>query len=255
MTSSTPAWLQPEWPAPANVRALTTLRSGGVSEGDFASLNLALHVNDDPAAVVENRRRLIAAAAVPIEPLWLEQVHGIDVVEVDGQIASARADASFARSPKRVCAIMTADCLPVVFCDVEGTRVAAAHAGWRGLVAGVLEKTVAALDTAPRQLIAWMGPAIEPAAFEVGPEVREQFMARDSRNESAFVANARGRWQADLYALARQELARLGVGGIYGGGFDCFADSARFFSYRRSARTGRMATLIWMEGPLDSRQA
>jgi len=249
MTASTPRWLTPDWPAPANVRALTTLRSGGVSQGDFASLNLALHVDDNAAAVVENRRRLIAAASVPNEPLWLEQVHGIDVVEVDGQSSPVRADASIARQPGKVCAIMTADCLPVVFCDVSGTRVAAAHAGWRGLVGGVLAKTVAALDTAPAQLIAWMGPAIEPAAFEVGPEVREQFIAKDSRSDSAFVRNARGRWQADLYELARQELTRLGVAGIHGGGFECFADGERFFSYRRNPRTGRMATLAWIETP------
>jgi len=248
MTSSSPAWLQPDWPAPANVRALTTLRGGGVSQGEFASLNLALHVNDDPAAVVENRRRLIAAADIPSEPLWLEQVHGTDVVAVDHRTSIVRADASVSRRPGRVCAIMTADCLPVVFCDVGGTRVAAAHAGWRGLADGVLAKTVAALDTAPGQLLAWMGPAIEQAAFEVGPEVRERFMAQDPGSDSAFVPNARGRWQADLYGLARQELTRLGLAGIYGGGFECFADSARFFSYRRNARTGRMATLIWMDG-------
>ena len=247
MSPAVPGWLTPEWPAPATVRALTTLRSGGVSQGDFESLNLALHVNDDPAAVLENRRLLRAAAELPSEPAWLEQVHGIEVVAATGQTSPPRADASVAHEPRKVCAIMTADCHPVVFCDVAGTRVAAAHAGWRGLASGILAATVAALDTAPETLMAWLGPAIEPEAFEVGPEVRERFLAKDRRSECAFVQNARGRWQADLYELARQELQRLGVVSIHGGGFRCFADSARFFSYRRSARTGRMATLVWID--------
>ncbi|MET0497574.1 MAG: peptidoglycan editing factor PgeF [Steroidobacteraceae bacterium] len=247
MTTAAPRWLTPDWPAPATVRALTTLRDGGVSRGDFESLNLALHVTDDPAAVLENRRLLRTAAQLPSEPVWLEQVHGIEVVTAEGQTSPPRADASVAKHAGNVCSIMTADCLPVVFCDVAGTRVAAAHAGWRGLVGGVLAATVAALDTAPETLMAWMGPAIEPEAFEVGTEVREQFLARDVRSESAFTPNARGRWQADLYELARQELQRLGIVRIYGGGFQCFADSARFFSYRRNARTGRMATLIWID--------
>ena len=247
MKQAAPEWLTPDWPAPAQVRALTTLRTGGVSQGDFASLNLALHVNDDAAAVLENRRLLRAAAALPSEPAWLEQVHGIEVVAAEDRTVPPRADASVAQDAGKVCAIMTADCLPVVFCDVSGTRVAAAHAGWRGLVGGVLAATVDALDTAPDKLMAWMGPAIEPAAFEVGAEVREQFVAKDARSEHAFTPNARGRWQADLYELARQELERLGIARIHGGGFQCFADSARFFSYRRSARTGRMATLIWID--------
>ena len=249
-----PQWLTPDWPAPVQVHSLSTLRTGGVSTGDFQSLNLAMHVDDDPEAVIENRRRLIAAAHLPGEPLWLNQVHGIDVIAADApqfddtsnSASPPRADASSARSANRVCAIMTADCLPVLFCDESGTRVAAAHAGWRGLAGGILANTVAALHTKPGKLLAWMGPAIEPAAFEVGHEVREQFLAKDVRSDSAFIPNARGRWQADLYELARQELQRLGVERIYGGGFECFADSARFFSYRRSARTGRMATLIWI---------
>lgn len=242
-----PQWLTPEWPAPAHIRALTTLRTGGVSKGDFASLNLALHVNDDPASVRENRRLLAAAAQVPGEPVWLEQVHGTDVVQANGQTSPPRADACVARKPGQVCAIMTADCLPVVFCDRTGTRVAAAHAGWRGLVSGVLANTIDALDTAPGQLLAWLGPAIEPAAFEVGGEVRDQFVARDPRNCAAFMPNARGRWQANLYELARLELQRAGVAAVYGGGLHCFADSERFFSYRRNPRTGRMATLIWID--------
>jgi YfiH family protein len=218
-----------------------------VSEGDFASLNLAAHVGDDPAAVSENRRRLMAAARIPGEPVWLNQVHGADVVEAASHSAPPTADACVARAADKVCAIMTADCLPVLFCNVSGTRVGAAHAGWRGLAGGVIANTVAALDTSPDQLMAWLGPAIEQPAFEVGGEVREQFLAKDPASHDAFVPNARGRWQADLCALARQELGRLGVARVYGGGFQCYADSARFFSYRRNARTGRMATLIWID--------
>lgn len=243
-------WLKPDWPAPPQVNAAATLRSGGVSEGTFASLNLGSHVGDDAGAVTENRRLLKAALQLPAEPTWLNQVHGINVVEVGvqagAQISPPTADASVAKAAGRVCVVMTADCLPVLFCDRQGTRVAAAHAGWRGLVGGVLGATVQALGVPPSQLMAWLGPAIEPEAFEVGPEVREQFIAREPGNAAAFQGNARGRWQADLYQLARNELARLGVTDVYGGGFQCFADSKRFFSYRRDTRTGRMATLVWL---------
>lgn len=249
MAQLNPQWLTPDWPAPAQVRALTTMRSGGVSEGDFASLNVALHVGDDPVAVAQNRHRLVAAARLPGDPIWLEQVHGIVVVEASVQTATPRADACVARLPAQVCAIQTADCLPVLFCDQSGTRIGAAHAGWRGLVGGVLATTLQALDTEPANVLAWLGPAIEQAAFEVGSEVRDQFIEHDARNESAFLANARGRWQADIYALARQALRRLGVTQIYGGGFACFADQDRFFSFRRQPRTGRMASLIWIEPP------
>jgi YfiH family protein len=244
--SSELKWLTPDWPAPAHIRALTSLRGGGVSAGEFASLNLARHVGDDPAAVSTNRRRLIEAAALPAEPLWLDQVHGVTVVDAGSAQEAPQADASIARRASKVCTIMTADCLPVLFCDIGGTRVGAAHAGWRGLVSGVLAATVRALDVEPSQLLAWLGPAIEQTAFEVGTEVREQFMARDAAHAGAFVPNTRGRWQADLYQLARQELRRSGVTQLYGGGFSCFADSERFFSFRRSPRTGRMASLIWI---------
>ncbi len=265
MSASTPSWITPDWPAPANVRALSTTRHGGFSTGAFAGLNLAAHVDDDPRTVARNREWLRAAAGLPQEPMWLQQVHGTTVWS--GRAAEAApphasdpaissmsaaappvADASIATAPGQVCAILTADCLPVLFCDVDGTRVAAAHAGWRGLVGGVLGATVAALQVPGSRLLAWLGPAIEPAAFEVGGEVLEQFVARDSTHANAFERNERGRWQADLYALARGELRRLGVERISGGGFGTFGD-ARFYSYRRDQRTGRMATLIWLQGP------
>ncbi len=241
-----PSYVEPDWPAPANVRAAATLRSGGVSAGEYASLNLAIHVGDDPAAVAENRRRLREALKLTAEPAWLNQVHGINVVEARQQKEPPAADASVSTRSDQVCVVMTADCLPVLFCDRDGTRVGAAHAGWRGLVGGVLEETIKALDVPPDRLLAWLGPAIERSAFEVGPEVREQFIARDPANAIAFETNARGRWQADIYALARQELSRVGVKDVYGGGFSVFADEGRFFSYRRSSKTGRMATLIWL---------
>lgn len=240
-------WIVPDWPAPSKVRAASTLRAGGVSEGGFASLNLAAHVGDAPPAVAENRRRMREALQLPAEPAWLNQVHGIHVVEAGAAETPPTADASLSRSANQVCVVLTADCLPVLFCDRDGTRVAAAHAGWRGLVGGVLGATVEALEVPANRLIAWLGPAIEQSAFEVGEEVREQFLARAAGDQVAFERNARGRWQADLYELARRELGRLGVTSVHGGGFRTHADAARFFSYRRESRTGRMATLVWLE--------
>ena len=242
-------WIDADWPAPANVRALTTTRVGGVSTGRYASLNLAAHVGDDAGAVAANRSLLKTALSLEAEPLWLEQVHGVAVAAADDHARPAHiptADASTCIGPGRPCVILTADCLPVVFCDREGTRVGAAHAGWRGLANGVLRATVAALGVPAERLIAWLGPAIEQDAFEVGAEVREQFIARHAAAAAAFTANVRGRWQADLYALARIELASLGIQDVYGGAYRCFADAARFFSYRREQQTGRMATLIWL---------
>lgn len=239
-------FLTPDWPAPANIRSAVTLRTGGVSVGPYASFNLATHVGDEPVAVTENRRRLRESLDLSAEPAWLNQVHGVNVVEALPQAVPPTADASVGRARGQVCVVMTADCLPVLFCDRAGTRVAAAHAGWRGLAGGVLAETIKALAVPPQELLAWLGPVIEQPAFEVGDEVREQFNARDPANDAAFVVNERGRWQADLYALARNELMRLGIGSVYGGGFNVFADSERFFSYRRAPKTGRMASLVWL---------
>lgn len=242
------AWLTPEWPAPARVRALSTGRAGGVSEGRYASLNLAAHVGDAPAAVAENRARLRAAAALPAEPMWLEQVHGTRLRDLDVPTDLAPADAAVTRRPGRVCAILTADCLPVLLASEHGTLVAAAHAGWRGLAAGVLEGTIAALGVPPGSLLAWLGPAIGRAHFEVGPEVREAFLARDAGAAAAFIANrGRGRFLADLEALARRRLEAAGVRRIFGGGRCTFADARHYYSYRRDGTTGRQATLIWLE--------
>jgi YfiH family protein len=243
------AWLEPEWPAPAGVRALSTFRSGGASAAPYASLNLGGHVGDLAQAVAENRRRLKAAAGLPAEPAWLTQVHGTNVIDLDAAAdrPGAPADAAFTQRRGRVCAILTADCLPVLLAADPGDLVAAAHAGWRGLAAGVIEATVQALPVAPDQLIAWLGPAIGPRHFEVGAEVREAVLAGDPGAESAFAANARGRFMADLSALARRRLAALGIDRVYGGGQCTFADENRYFSHRRDGATGRQASLIWLE--------
>ncbi|APZ42901.1 peptidoglycan editing factor PgeF [Acidihalobacter ferrooxydans] len=242
-------WLRPDWPASTPVRAWCTTRVGGVSVGPYASLNLGSHVGDDPAAVAENRQRLCANGGLPAAPVWLNQVHGIKVARIDAHTASGvDADASMTRVPGAVCAVLTADCLPVLFCDRAGTRVAAAHAGWRGLAAGVLEAAVTALATPPENLLVWLGPAIGPDAFEVGEEVRAAFVAHDAAAATAFSASPDGRWLADLYALARLRLAAVGVDAVHGGGWCTYTDAARFYSYRRDGVTGRMASLVWLEG-------
>ncbi|QIK37898.1 peptidoglycan editing factor PgeF [Caldichromatium japonicum] len=242
-------WLTPDWPAPAWVRACSTTRSGGVSLGPFASLNLSDRVGDDPERVVRNRTLLAERLSLPAAPLWLEQVHGCQVVTVWPDNGCPPADAALAVEPSRVCAVMTADCLPVLLCDDQGTRVAAVHAGWRGLTAGIIEQTVAALAVAPEHLLAWLGPAIGPDAFVVGDEVRALFIAGDPVASAAFRPTA-GRWRADLWELARLRLERLGITRVYGGGACTFSQPERFFSYRRDGLTGRQASLIWL-APTD----
>lgn len=240
-------WIVPEWDAPANVRALITTRAGGVSQGRYASLNLGDHVGDAPAQVTQNRRTL--RRSLPAEPKWLKQVHGTAVAEVDVVGGAVEADASVARTPGVVCAVLTADCLPVLLCDRAGTVVAAAHAGWRGLLAGVLEQTVAAMGVPPESLLAYLGPAIGPQAFEVGDEVRVAFLSADAPAAEGFAPGAAGKWLADIYRLARMRLKKAGVRQIYGGGFCTFTEAGRFFSYRRDGVTGRMAALIWLSAP------
>jgi len=236
----------PDWPAPANVRAACTTREGGVSEGPYASMNLSARVGDRDEHVVENRRRLAGLLNLPDEPGWLRQCHGTRVVDAPAPgTVVPEADASVGRGRGRVCAVLTADCLPVLFCDDAGSAVAAAHAGWRGLAAGVLESTVSALRVAPASLMAWLGPAIGPAAFEVGAEVREVFLEEQAESEPAFSRQGE-RWLADLYALARLRLSRAGLKNVYGGGYCTFDDDTRFFSYRRENQSGRMASLIWL---------
>lgn len=236
--------LLPDWPAPARVRSLQTLRGGGCSPVPWASFNLGDHVGDVPANVACNRGLL--RAALPAEPLWLKQVHGVAVADAGSPFPALEADAAFSRQPGKVCAVMTADCLPVLFCDRAGSVVAAAHAGWRGLVAGVLEATMAQMAVPPGDLLAWLGPAIGARAFEVGDEVRAAFMACDTAAASAFVPAGAGKWQADLYLLARQRLEVAGVQSISGGDRCTVSEPESFFSYRRDGVTGRMASLIWL---------
>lgn len=239
----------PDWPAPSAVRAVSTTRAGGVSLSPYDRLNLGSHVNDDPVAVAENRRRLRELAGLPGEPVWLSQVHGTAVVDAATAPPGTTADACFSTTPGVVCVIQTADCLPVLFCDTSGRVVAAAHAGWRGLAAGVLEQTVAAMvgqGASPDNILAWLGPAIGPNAFEVGGEVRTTFVDHDPAADAAFVAHGNDKWLADIFLLARQRLIACGVSRIYGGGVCTVSDPARFFSHRRDRISGRQASLIWL---------
>ena len=237
-------FLIPDWPAPAGVRACVTTRAGGVSKAPFDSFNLGDHVADDPVAVAHNRQRL--THIFDVQPAWLSQVHGVVVAPANPQHI-AEADASWTATPGIACTVMTADCLPALFCDRAGTRVAAAHAGWRGLAAGVLEAAAQSLNVEPPDLLVWLGPAIGPAAFEVGGEVRDVFIEDLPEAAAAFVPSVNeGRYMADIYELARLRLARFGITAVYGGGF-CTVTDPRFFSYRRSPCTGRFASLIWIE--------
>jgi hypothetical protein len=199
-----------------------------VSKAPWDSFNLGDHVNDEPQAVAENRRRLREARHLPAEPLWLEQVHGIDVIDAATAHGRPIADASVADRLGLVCAVLTADCLPVLLCDVQGTHIGAVHAGWRGLVNGVIEQTVLRMGRPANDLLAWLGPAIGPTAFEVGEEVRQAFIAYDAAAAVAFVPSPSGRWLADIYHLARLRLQRLGVNQIYGGHWCTYKDSERF---------------------------
>ncbi|HHH46073.1 MAG TPA: peptidoglycan editing factor PgeF [Thiotrichales bacterium] len=238
-------WIRPDWPAPPNVQALVTTRRGGVSRPPWDTLNPATHVGDDPAAVAENRRRIRANAGLPIEPLWLEQVHGSRVADDRVPHQGVRADGRITREPGRVCVVMTADCLPVLLCNRQGTAVATLHAGWRGLAAGILEAGVAAFGQPPGELIAWLGPRIGAAAYEVGDEVRAAFAGDNDEYAAHFRASGGGRWRMDLAGLAGQRLRDVGIPQVYDSGLCTFEDRTRFFSHRRDGVCGRMAALIW----------
>ena len=238
-------WIVPDWPAANRVRAFVTTRNGGVSTGPYASMNLGDAVGDRDADVAENRRRL--ELELPAAPRWLRQVHGNEVVEARSVSEPVEADASTTRHHNVVCGVMAADCLPVLLCDHAGSTVAAAHAGWRGLAAGVLENTVGAMRCHPGELMAYLGPAIGPGAFEVGDDVRDAFARRDPRALEAFRAHREGKWLADLFRLARQRLNDAGVSEVYGGQHCTYTDRERFFSHRRDRVSGRMAALIWLD--------
>jgi len=240
-------WISPRWPAPERVRAVSTTRHGGTSRPPYDTLNLAEHVGDEAVAVAANREQLRQVMQLPAMPAWLQQVHGVQVVNAAGLTAPVPADAAYALEPGVVCAVLTADCLPVLLCDRGGRAVAAAHAGWRGLAAGVIEQTIAAMPAPGGELMAWLGPAISAEAYVVGEEVRETFMSHDPAAETAFRPAANGGWHADLYLLARQRLQSQGITGVHGGGFCTRGEPGRFYSYRRDGVTGRMASLIWLQ--------
>lgn len=237
-----------QWDAPQWIRACVTTRLGGVSKSPYQSLNLGLHVGDRPEDVMTNRQRLNRVLQLNSAPCWLEQVHSDQVVEAMDYAAPPRADASFTRQAGVVSVVMTADCLPVLFTNRRGTVVAAAHAGWRGLHGGILEQTVRSMGETPESLLCWLGPAIGPRAFEVGAEVREAFVAKDAKAERAFSAVQGEKYLADLELLARQTLANIGISQVFGGGYCTVEQEDTFFSYRRDHNTGRMASLIWING-------
>jgi polyphenol oxidase len=239
-----PEFIIPDWPAPANVKALQTTRAGGISTGSYASLNLGDHVKDNPLHVAHNRQSL--SPFLPTEPVWLQQVHGIRVIDASTSSCLETADASFSTRKEVVCVTMTADCLPVLLCDEAGTVVAAIHAGWRSLCDGVIEAAVEVMPGEANHLMAWLGPAIGPEAFEVGGEVRQQFIVHDAQAEAAFRPHG-NKWLGDLYTIARQRLQSSGITRIYGGGRCTYSEPKSFFSFRRDGDTGRMATFIWLE--------
>ena len=248
MTSGGPGWIAPDWPAPPGVHALTTTRQGGESRPPYSSLNLGMGTGDDRATVARNRARLLSALGLDEGPCWLDQVHGADAVRAMHYERAPRADASVGGAGSPPCVVLTADCLPVVLCDTRGTRIGIAHAGWRGLARGVIASCVALMERPGRELLAWLGPAIGPVSYEVGPEVREACLAAAPEAGSAFGPSptGTGRWLADLYAVATHQLASLGVERVYGGGFCTYRDERRFFSHRRDGTTGRLATLAWI---------
>lgn len=244
--------IYPNWPAPRNIRALTTTRLHGVSEVPYKSMNLANHVGDDEAAVMANRQLICQREALPQMPVWLNQIHSTDVVDISNVRTSRQpfnADASYTNTMKTVCAVLTADCLPVLFCSLSGDEVAASHAGWRGLCGGILENTIKHFHCDPSQIMAWLGPAIGVQVFEVGIEVKQQFELYDPDASSAFqlINPHEKKYLADLYLLAKQRLNRLGISQIYGGEYCTYQHNDLFFSYRREKQTGRMASMIWIE--------
>lgn len=236
-------WLTPDWPAPANVHAATTLRTGGVSCGTYTSLNPAMHVGDDANMVKQNQQIIKELLDLPSDPVWLNQIHSNQAVLATTTAPSQQADASYTAEAGVVCAVMTADCLPLLVCATDGSQVAAIHAGWRGLLAGVIGNTLTSMQNS--DFLVWLGPAIGPDCFEVGSEVRNAFLEKSAIFIKAFKEQSNDKWLADIYQLARIDLAMLGINKVYGGDFCTVTEHERFYSYRRDKQTGRMATLIW----------
>lgn len=248
-----PEFLFANWPAPANIHALTTTRIGGMSVGDYHGFNLADHVDDNIEHVKQNRRLLSQSLNIE-EPVWLKQVHGVQVADVATAQHHAEADAIISTVTDRVCAVLTADCLPLLFCNEAGTKVAAAHAGWRGLANGVIENTVDLLQENNKNIMVWLGPAIGPACFEVGRDVYDAFVSDDETASSAFTQTDNKHFLADIYSLARLRLKRLGIEKVYGGGLCTYTDEERFYSFRKNKITGRMASMIWMSSDIKTKE-
>lgn len=240
-------WITPDWPAPANIKAFTTLRDGGYSKPPYNSLNLALHVEDEPNTVLANRRLLVEQLKLPSMPIWLNQIHSTITVDAGNIHHIPDADASFTTKPGIVCAVLTADCLPLLVCNKQGTLVSAIHAGWRGLAKGVIEAAISPLTAKPDDLLVWLGPAMGPQKFEVGADVIDLFIAHDAAAKAAFTQYTATTWLADIYQLAKQRLHKLGIRHIFGGTHCTYTEQDLFFSFRRDAKTGRMANMIWME--------
>jgi purine-nucleoside/S-methyl-5'-thioadenosine phosphorylase / adenosine deaminase len=236
----------PDWPAPNNIKAISTTRHGGVSQYPYTQLNLGTHVGDDPHLVSQNRAHITQSLNLPEEPRWLEQVHGTTIIESQHWQQDIKVDAIFSQQTGHVCAVMTADCLPILLCNQQGDTIAAIHAGWRGLAAGIIEKTIQKFSCEPQEIIAWLGPAIGPSQFEVGLEVYELFVANAPVACEAFKINGPHHYLADIYLLARQRLEKNNVQKVFGGDFCTVSDEERFFSYRRDGITGRMASMIWI---------
>ena len=239
-------YITPNWPAPRNIRCITTTRMGGHSKKEYASLNLGGHVQDDFNNVEKNRALVKEDLQLPNDPVWLEQVHGSKVLELGNTMPKNNTyDAAYTKEANIVCAVLTADCLPVAFCDQAGEHIAVAHAGWRGLVNGVLENTLQAMPVENNRIMCWLGPAIRPDKFEVGEEVLEQFVSIDKQNQNSFIEKSNGKYLANIYQLAKNILAKYNIQEVYGGEHCTFSESDTFYSYRRDGETGRMTTLIW----------
>ncbi len=236
-------WIKPDWPAADQIHAAVTLRTGGFSQGAYQSLNPAVHVNDDVEKVYQNRQKLTQMLKLPAEPAWLQQIHSNRVITLDAEHRLQQADASYTDQSGRVCTVLTADCLPLLLCSQDGSEIAAVHAGWRGLLAGIISNTVQLFKS--KAIMVWLGPAIGPDCFEVGPEVETAFTKKSIYFNSAFKPTAYNKFLADIYQLARIEFSMLDIQQIYGGNFCTVSDKQRFYSYRRDGETGRMATLIW----------
>lgn len=240
-----PSYLIPNWPAPKNIKAYFTTRIGGVSSAPYASFNLGDHVNDASENIEANRNKLSADLDLPNHPKWLQQVHGNDIINATDWRSNIIADGIYSKEPNQICTVMTADCLPILLCNTTGTQVMALHGGWRSLALGIVPKGVALFCDLPESILVWLGPAIGPKVYEVGHEVREQFLALDSRLSQAFVPSPAGRWLLDVYAVARFQCQQLGVTHIYGGNHCTYSEADKFFSYRRDGLTGRMAAGIY----------